>query len=514
MADRSRPPLRSRRQWRWLSSIRFRATAGAALAALIVFGSGGVLIRTSVAGASERQALAQAKRDAEQLAITLPLGRSALGRDCAFMIVDSAGKMWWRNLDMNGSGPIVGDFASPAPPDQQESEVRVITVRRGELVPAEHRRPGEEPDRRGRRWAIAVAVTPVLSDEQITNLLNQSAEDPTSYTDPPEFTIPAQRLTVFVVPQDDAATARELVDRWAIWTMPITTLFVALVAWYTTGRALRPVEAIRARMAAITLSGPARGSALRVPVPAAGDELTSLANTTNATLERLQHALGEQRRLVADASHELRSPLANLRSSWEIALAHPERADWPAVATAALADTTRLQKLTDDLLLLSRVDHGTPQPRVADSALVDLSGLVSEQFAERVHLDRAGIAFSAHASGPVLVAGRESDFDRVLRNLLDNAARHARTRVHAAVVAQTGTAVLTVTDDGPGIPEADRERVFDRFVRLDDARGRADGGSGLGLAIVRALVTQAGGAVHISHRSTFVVTLPLAGTVE
>ncbi|WP_131739318.1 sensor histidine kinase [Actinomadura roseirufa] len=316
-----------------------------------------------------------------------------------------------------------------------------------------------------------------------------------------------QRVTVYaVVSPERAATAVATLDRVLALGGPAAVLFVGLTAWLVTGRALRPVEAIRAELADITEGALDR----RVPVPAAADVVAALARTTNETLDRLERAVLRQQRFVADASHELRSPLAALRGALEIPLTRPERADWPAAVSAALADTVRLQRLADDLLLLSSGDRAAPAGRGPERA-VDLADLVEEQIAERAFTARTP-AFGCDAERPALVRGEEVRVGRIVRNLLDNAARHARSSVRATVRAEpgpgAGTVVLTVTDDGPGVPAADAERIFDRFVRLDESRSRAEGGAGLGLPIARELAASLGGTVRLDGGSTFVVRLP------
>ncbi|MHA6758581.1 sensor histidine kinase [Streptacidiphilus sp. PAMC 29251] len=276
----------------------------------------------------------------------------------------------------------------------------------------------------------------------------------------------------------------------AAYVTPAAALFVALIAWLVTGFALRPVEDIRVRMARIG----AGEFHERVPVPPSGDGIARLAVTTNATLDKLDSALTEQRRLVADAAHELRSPIAVLRSSLEVALADGgTEPEWPEVVSGALTDTERLQALAEDLLLLADADRARSGERT-----VELQDLVAEQVAERMH-GRPG-----PVGGPLIrvveaqratVRGNELRVGRLLRNLLDNAARHAVAEVTVSLLVVDGEAVLSVCDDGPGIPAADRERVFDRFVRLDDARDRAHGGAGLGLALVRAIAQGLGGGV-------------------
>ncbi|MDT8916151.1 HAMP domain-containing sensor histidine kinase [Amycolatopsis sp. PS_44_ISF1] len=291
----------------------------------------------------------------------------------------------------------------------------------------------------------------------------------------------------------------------ALWIgIPLSVLFVAAAAWVVAGRALRPVAAIRAEMAEIGEHALQR----RVPVPAARDEIAELAATTNATLDRLQSAMRQQQRFVADASHELRSPLAALRTGLDSARSHPDQADWPSVTGRALADVGRLQALVTDLLLLAE-QEGKPQVPLG---LVDLTALAEEQTAERRYLveDRE---IRCQAEAEALVRGDPAPLERVLRNLLDNAVRHAGSTVVVSVTSTAETVVLEVADDGPGVAAADRERVFDRFTRLDDARARDAGGTGLGLAIARMITRRHGGTLRVADSAVgarFVATFPRA----
>lgn len=257
---------------------------------------------------------------------------------------------------------------------------------------------------------------------------------------------------------------------------PLLLGVVAAVTWLVTRRALRPVEGIRREMAAITQSA---DLARRVPEPDTHDEIARLASTTNETLAALETSVERQRRFVADASHELRSPIASLRTQLEVAAAHPELLD----LDGAVEDTVRLQRLAADLLLLARLDAGE---RPSD-AKVDLAGLAREA-AE----GRTGVTVDAE---PVEVAGSRGQLGRVLANLLDNAQRHARSAVTVNVRCEGDRAVVGVADDGDGVPEDDRERIFERFVRLDAARSRDDGGAGLGLAIARDVAVRHGGTL-------------------
>ncbi|WP_433468804.1 sensor histidine kinase [Spirillospora sp. CA-128828] len=297
-----------------------------------------------------------------------------------------------------------------------------------------------------------------------------------------EVTTPRDE-TVTVYAGADLAAARDAVGtatRAMLAGLPPLLAVVAGVTWLVTRRALRPVEAVRAELAEITSSG---DLARRVPVPDARDEIAGLAATTNETLAALEESVARQRGFVADASHELRSPIASLRTQLEVAAAHPELMD----VAGLVEDVVRLQHLAADLLLLARIDTGDrPPPRP-----VALGGLVREELERRAARDRIPVRPSIEGDPQVMgVPGRLA---RVVGNLLDNAGRHAGTAVRLSLRVEAGTAVLGVADDGPGVPAADRERIFERFVRLDDARSRDEGGAGLGLAIARDLVRAHGG---------------------
>ncbi|MEU2841337.1 HAMP domain-containing sensor histidine kinase [Streptomyces sp. NPDC007076] len=290
--------------------------------------------------------------------------------------------------------------------------------------------------------------------------------------------------------------------------LPALLLVVAGVTWLVTRRALRPVEGIRREMAAITAS---EDLSRRVPEPGSRDEIARLARTTNETLTALEASVERQRRFVADASHELRSPIASLRTQLEVGAAHPELLDVPG----AVADTVRLQGLAADLLLLARLDAGERPGRT----VLDLGALVREEVSQRTG-DRIAVTVSVPDSGPDAgryeVAGSRGQLARVLGNLLDNAERHARSAVTVSVgAAEGGGVAVAVTDDGAGVPPEERERIFERFVRLDDARARDDGGAGLGLAIARDVAARHGGRLTVDGAreggARFVLWLPGTG---
>jgi signal transduction histidine kinase len=279
---------------------------------------------------------------------------------------------------------------------------------------------------------------------------------------------------------------------------PLLLGLLALVTWLVTGYTLRPIAELRRGAAEVTQTGIPHD----LPVPPARDEVRSLAVTLNDMLSRLAEAQQRQRDLVSDTAHELRSPIASIRTQLEVALDHPDGLDWAQTAQDVHADTLRLARLAEDLLLLARLD----EQRIRRQP-VDLAAL-STAVAARYEASRVPVA--ADAPVPVLVAGDQDALRRLVVNLLDNAVRHASGKVSVSVRAEDGTsaatggdAVLEVTDDGPGIPAQDRERAFGRFSRLDDARNRAgeDGagedGAGLGLAIVRATAEAHGGSVTL-----------------
>ena len=290
--------------------------------------------------------------------------------------------------------------------------------------------------------------------------------------------------------------------RTALWlTVPFAVLAGALVTWLLAGRALRPVRAITEQAATIT------GGTLseRVPVPSSGDEIATLANTVNGMLDRLETDDVRRRRFVSDASHELRTPVAVLKSEAEVALGSPDRTDVVALASGVLEESTRMATIIDDLLSLARRDEGVAAPTTE----IDLDDIV---LAEAHRLRRVPVDVSAVSAGRVL--GRMDEFARVVAHLLDNAARHAKTTVAVGLVTEAGQVRLTIDDDGPGVPVADREVIFQRFSRLDEARTRDAGGAGLGLAVVAGVVERSSGSVTVDTSpaggARFVVTLPAA----
>jgi len=288
--------------------------------------------------------------------------------------------------------------------------------------------------------------------------------------------------------------------------VPALIALVCVLVWVVVGRALRPVELMRAEVDKIT----ARHLDRRVPTPATNDEIAKLSNTLNDMLDRLQVATDAQRRFVADASHELRTPVANIRTALEVAMAHPERARWTSVATDVLQQDARMERLTNDLLLSAQAD--------ADALHIRLAPLQLAPFITREIGRRDPHAVSLHIAPGLSTFTIDADADylsRILSNLVDNAVQHADTHVTVGLTASPTWIEITVADDGPGIAPTDRDTIFDPFVRVDGHRARHNGGAGLGLTIARQLVHAHHGTITIGDASagtTFIIRLPRTDT--
>jgi signal transduction histidine kinase len=287
---------------------------------------------------------------------------------------------------------------------------------------------------------------------------------------------------------ESVAESTEAVTGIIVVGIPLLLLLLGAVMWRVIGRTLGPVEGIRAEVEAISAQELHR----RVPDPAGNDEIARLAATMNRMLARLETGQARQRRFVSDASHELRSPIASIRQHAEVALSHPNEAGIQELAEVVLEENLRLQRLVEDLLLLTKVDEGNLRLR-ADP--VDLDDIVFAE-AERARTTN-DLRIDTAAVSAGRVSGDPEQLERLIRNLLDNATRHARETVALSLRDGDGEVVLTVDDDGAGIRVADRERVFERFVRLEEARDRDSGGSGLGLAIVAEIAAAQGATVAV-----------------
>ncbi len=282
--------------------------------------------------------------------------------------------------------------------------------------------------------------------------------------------------------------------------VPTLVAIVAFITWQAATRALSPVNAIASEAAAITASNINQ----RVPVPGANDEVRHLAVTVNNMLDRLQHAQDRQRQLVSDASHELRSPVAASRAQLEVAAADPGGADWEATAKAVLTEQRYLTEMIDDLLTMSRLDESGVDG-VED---IDFDDLVATE------VGRQAVPVDMTIGVPIRLTGNHRLLTRAIRNLLDNATRHAVDLVAVTVVTDGEVAVMQVDDDGPGVPANQRETIFERFRRVDDARDRGSGGTGLGLAIAREVAVAHHGDLGCTASplggARFTLTLPIS----
>ncbi|UDY36999.1 sensor histidine kinase [Dermatobacter hominis] len=290
--------------------------------------------------------------------------------------------------------------------------------------------------------------------------------------------------------------------RAALWLgLPLLVLCAGAMTWIITGQALAPVGAITRRVR--DLSGTNLDA--RVPVPPTEDEIALLAVTMNDMLDRLEKASVKQRQFISDASHELRSPVASIRTQLETALRYPDDVDWADVARTVLAEDDRLDHLVGNLLAMARLEEGRFGPR----SDVDLDELVmgQKQRLSGLQLDLSGVSAGR-------VWGNRDELTSVVRNLLDNAARHCTSSVAVTVQEEGPWVVLTVGDDGSGVPPEDRQQIFERFSRLQEGRARDEGGTGLGLALTKRIVEHHGGRIHVEDGdlggARFVVSLPSA----
>jgi signal transduction histidine kinase len=427
--------------------VRARTTALAALVVAVALAAGAVILLLSLQNSLARSGDGSAEARARDLAALvdagdLPSTVTAPGEDDVVQVVDSRGRVVATTANAREWQPI----ASFRPDGTAPVVHNVYDVRAGTEL------------ENYRVWAVRAG-----GDQQ------------------PVFVYVGTSLEAV-----SEATAR-LRAALAVG-LPVMVALLAFCTWLLLGQTLRPVEEISSEVAEIS----AKALDRRVPVPPTDDEISRLAETMNAMLDRLEAASARQREFVADASHELRSPLAAFRAQLEVALAHPSEADWEATAVELLADSDRMERIVGDLLYLARTDALPPEP---SATLVDLDDIVLDEVNRlrshaRVQIDTAQVSAAP-------VRGNGEELRRLIRNLLDNAVRHAQSSVRVELVTAGDEVVLAVEDDGPGVPSEQRTRIFERFVRLDDARPSGQGGTGLGLAIVHAIAARHGGRVAL-----------------
>jgi signal transduction histidine kinase len=445
---------------RLFRSVRFRVTAFATLAVLAVLVAAGVGLVA-----------------AQRRSLTLNLDDTLAQRadDIASLAADRP--------------------AGPLPGTTDDDTIAQVVSEDGEVIAASPVIADEPPladgPAAGERESLRSVDLPI--DDDPFRVLSRRAEGP----DGPVVIHVAGSL-------DDVAESADQLASTLTLVIPLVAVVLAALVWWLVGRTLRPVDEIRAEVAAMDGSDLGR----RVPVPDSGDEIARLADTMNAMLDRVEQASLRQQRFVADASHELRSPLTRIRSELEVDLTHPERADPLATHRSALEETTALQRLVEDLLHLARSDAGATLVR---DEPVDLDDIVLHH-AQNLR-SFGGVTVDSTGVSAAQVRGDRDQLDRAVGNVSDNAARHATRRVAFALTEHDGVAQLSISDDGPGIPPDARERVFERFTRLDDARAPGSGGAGLGLAIARDVIERHGGTIVLDpdHRpgTRFVITLPV-----
>jgi len=453
MADREPVAARSRPSW---GTVRLRTTLGAVAVVGVALLAASIALVTLLGAALTDEVEAAARLRAEEVAATVAASPSTPltvpdAEEQMIQVVDGNGAVVASSANVTGWPPVAAVPAGGS------------TVTRLDLD------DGDE--------FVIAAATADIPGEPLLVLVGRGLEEVS------ESTGAVRRLLALGV--------------------PLLLAVVAVTTWWVVGRALAPVEAIRTQVDAISSAQLHR----RVPEPHRGDEISRLAQTMNRMLHRLQSSQLRQRRFVSDASHELRSPVAGIRQHAEVAAAHPERTSVEALAAAVLAEDLRIQRLLEDLLVLARSDEGGwSSPRRP----VDLDDLVLDearraQESSPVQVDASAVSAGRVVGDPVLLR-------RMVGNLVDNAAHHAGSRITLGLGERDGLVTLTVDDDGAGIAPADRERIFERFVRLDEARARHHGGAGLGLAIVSEVVAGHGGTVTVTEApaggARFEVRLP------
>lgn len=443
-----------------LGSVRARVTIAATLAVAVVLIVVGVFIIQMTASSAVRDAQNVAEVQARNLAIVVEAGRVSQVLD-----VDSAGSTVLQVVAENG------EVLAASP--QLEGVPALISG-----VPEV-----------GSTYSSTARVVSWLGEEEDYEVVSLGTSSP----DGPVAVLAGVSL-------EGSHQALAGLVRTLSSGMLAVLMVVAGVSWLVTGWALGPVAAIRREVDDITESQLDR----RVPVPEHKDEVHRLAVTMNRMLSRLQEATARQQAFIGDASHELRSPVASLRTQLEVAAAHPTTFTTKELADETLADVLRLETLAEELLKMAKLDAGSIEESASKPLGQVLSELLDGRHGDRIPVDLK-LGEGVEAPVPVGVT------TQAVTNLLDNAERHAGVQVVLQARAAGGSVRVIVLDDGPGIPTEHRERIFERFVRLDDARSREDGGTGLGLPIARELARSKGGDLKVVESASggaFELTLP------
>lgn len=450
-------------RWAGVRSVRFRITLAAtvAVAVVLLVASVGLVI-------AQRRALTRSLEE-------------TLEQEVGALVVDAGRDQLSDPLD---------------PAGDDDSVAQVVVGATGEVI-------ASTPNVEGRPRLVPASSPPFSSTTTVESVLDEG--DRFLIVTRPVPSTNAPLLVSVGAPLDDVAESTASLVRSLVLGVPLVVALLAALVWFLVGRTLRPVEGIRVGVSEIGGSDLDR----RVPVPAGDDEVARLARTMNDMLERVESASDRQQRFVADASHELRSPLTRIRSELEVDLAHPSGADLEATHRSVLEEVDGLQRLVDDLLLLARTDGDSPGLGAPAALVVDLDDLVLD---EAHRAGRAEVDVDSVGVAAVQVLGDARALGRALRNVVENAVRHATERVVVTLTVDGGSAVLRIADDGPGIPPERADEVFERFTRLDAARSSADGGTGLGLAIAREVIERHGGTIgvdlHHHPGACLVITLP------
>lgn len=444
----------------WPRSVRARTTLVAAVVVSIALVASAVGLLLTLSHSLTRSGDDLSKSRIADLAAlvsagTLPRTLTNVGEDSVAQVVDSSAQVLSASANLGDAGPI-----------------STVTPR------------GDRP------MVQTLHDVPDYSETETYRVWARRAEGPNG-----KVTVYVGRSLESV--RETVATLR----RSLLVGLPLLLGLLALSTWVMIGRALRPVEGIRAEVSAISDQSLNR----RVPIPSTDDEVGRLAKTMNDMLDRLEAGSRRQRKFVADASHELQSPLAAMRAQLEVELAHPNGTNWLTTARSLLTDSDRMERLVRDLLFLARADAAPRQPYEA----LDLDDIVLEE-AARLRATAVVELVTAGVSGAP-VQGSRDDLSRLVRNLLENAAAHAEKSVTVELNSNDDGVLLTVTDDGPGVAPADRSLIFERFYRADNARSPQVGGTGLGLSIARTITASHGGILTLepSQRGArFAVRLP------